>query len=77
MEKKYYSVKVDSLVPTTLEYKVLADDPEDAINEAKKRVHKPDNIQYRLPERKDKQVSVYTWGTFMLHIKRTLVGILR
>jgi len=36
VEKEFYSVKIEALIPAELEYKVLASSPEEALEEALK-----------------------------------------
>lgn len=70
-----YDVKVETLVPATLIFKVLAESPEQAITLASKK--SPNSINYMLAGRKDKLVTVYNSNSVIMRLKKILYGFLK
>jgi len=71
--KLYYDVKVECMLPATLTFRVLAEDPEQAAGLI--RGMNPSTIKHRLVGRKDIKLSVYDAGSTMLRwMKNLLVG---
>ena len=58
--KKYFDIKIESLLPATLTYRVLAENPEEASQLIK--TISPNSISYKLIGRKDLNIKVYDAG---------------
>lgn len=71
-EKHYYDVKVECMLPATLTFRVLAEEPEQALDLI--RGMSPTSVKHRLLGRKDTKVSVYEAGTSMLKWMKNLLG---
>jgi len=71
-EKHYYDVKVECMIPATLTFRVLAEDPQQAAELIKGA--SPRSVQHRLVGRKDLKLSVYEAGTTMLKWMKHLLG---
>jgi hypothetical protein len=71
IEKKYYDVKVECMIPATLTFRVLAEDPIQAADLI--RGASPRSVQHRLVGRKDIKLSVYEAGTTMLKWMKNLL----
>lgn len=66
--KYYYDVKVECLLPATLTYKILAEDPHQAVELMKGK--SPNSVQHRLIGRKELKLIVYDAGcTFIRFMK--------
>lgn len=74
-ELRYYDVKVETLLPTTLVFKVLAEDAHHAANLIKNK--QPNSVHYRLHGRKDIKLTVYDAGSTIIKFVKNLIGILR
>lgn len=72
-QKKYYDVKVESLVPAILIYKVLAANPEEAFYKIK-HIH-PNHIQYKVHNRKDIKATVYDAGSNLIKFVKNILGL--
>lgn len=70
---KYYDVKVESMVPAILVFKVLAKNPEEAL--LKIRGIAPNAVQYRLQSRRDSKITILDAGTTMIRFVKKLLGI--
>lgn len=70
--KYYYDVKVECMLPATLTYRVLAEDPQQA-SEMIRGAH-PNSVQHRLPGRKELSLKVYDAGSSMMRFMRKLFG---
>lgn len=70
--KVYYDVKVECLLPATLLYRVLAEDPEQAIELAKKMP--PSGVQYKIVGKKELKIRVYDAGSTMIRFIKNLLG---
>lgn len=71
-QPQYYTVKIETMVPATLTFKVLAESPEDAATKARKA--SPSNVQYRLGGRKDLKATIYDFGSSMIKLITNLAG---
>jgi hypothetical protein len=71
--KHYYDVKIECMLPATLTYRVLAEDPQEAALLVKGL--SPTGVKHRLHGRKELKLSVYDAGSSMLRwMKNLLVG---
>lgn len=70
--KLYYDVKVECMLPATLTFRVLAEDPEQAADLI--RGASPVGVKHRLVGRKDIKLSVYDAGSTMLRWMKNLLG---
>lgn len=70
--KKYFDVKVEVMLPATLHYKVLAEDPEQAITLIKNQ--SPVGVKHKLAGKKELKIMVYDAGSTMLKFIKNLAG---
>lgn len=70
--KHYYDVKVECMIPATITFRILAEDPEEAADLI--RGAAPISVVHRLVGRKDHKLSVYDAGSTMLRWMKNLVG---
>lgn len=70
--KKYFDVKVETMLPATLTYKVLAKDAEEAALLIKNM--QPNHIRHRLAGRRDLKLMVYDVGSSMIRYVKNLAG---
>jgi len=70
-DKSYYDVRVESMIPATLTFRVLAEDPEEAAELIKGT--NPIAVKHRLIGRKDHKLSVYDAGSSILRWARNLI----
>lgn len=70
--KLYYDVKVECMLPATLTFRVLAEDPQQAVELIKGA--SPTGVKHRLIGRKDIKLSVYDAGSTMLRWMKNLLG---
>jgi hypothetical protein len=70
--KLYYDVKVECMLPATLTFRVLAEDPQQAAELI--RGASPTGVRHRLIGRKDIKLSVYDAGSSMLRWMKNLIG---
>jgi hypothetical protein len=70
--KTYFDVKVETLLPSTLTYRVLAEDAQQAAELIKGM--QPNSVHHRLIGRKDLKLTVYHAGTSMIMWMKRLVG---
>jgi hypothetical protein len=71
-QKSYYDVKVECMLPATLTWRVLADDPHQAI--ALTRGVVPQTVKHRLIGRKELKVMVYDAGSTFLKLIKNMIG---
>jgi hypothetical protein len=71
-DKHYYDVKVECMLPATLTFRVLAEDPIQAAELIKGM--SPVGVKHRLIGRKDHKLSVYEAGSSMLKWMKNLLG---
>ncbi len=69
---KYYDVKVDTLLNSTITFRVLAEDENQAIELIKK--HTPVGVKYKLIGRKDKKITVYEAGSSIIKFIKNLIS---
>ncbi len=69
--KLYYDVKVECMLPATLTFRVLAEDPQQAVELIKGA--SPCGVKHRLIGRKDIKLSVYDAGSTMLRWMKNLL----
>lgn len=72
-EKRYYDVKVESMIPAVLTFRVLAEDPQQASELI--RGMNPVGVKHRLVGRKDQKLTVYEAGSSMIKWVRNLIGV--
>jgi hypothetical protein len=70
--KYYYDVKVECLLPATLTYRVLAEDPQQAAELVKGK--SPNTVQHRLIGRKELHMKVYDAGGSMMRFMKKILG---
>jgi hypothetical protein len=58
--KSYYDVKVETLLPATLHFRILAESPEQAAELIKH--NQPNSVKYRFPGKRDIKLLVYDAG---------------
>lgn len=71
-EKHYYDVKVECMLPATLTYRILAENPQQAADMIKGR--QPNSVQHRLIGRKEIKLSVFDAGSVMIRLVKRLLG---
>ena len=71
-DKHYYDVKVECMLPATLTYRVLAEDPVQAASLIKGM--SPVGVKHRLLGRKDIKLSVYKAGSSLMEWMKNLLG---
>ncbi len=69
--KKHYDVRVSTMLPATLIYRVYSESPEQAIDLIKGQ--NPISISHKLAGRKDLKLMVYDAGTVMLRFIKNLI----
>jgi hypothetical protein len=65
-QKSYYDIKVEALVPTTLIYKVLAEDERDALNQIANKA--PNGMKPNLLMKRVIKATIYIAGTTMIKL---------
>jgi hypothetical protein len=70
--KYYYDVKIECMLPATLLYRVLAEDPQQASMMIKGL--SPTGVKYRLPGRKEIKMMIYDAGSTMIRLVKNLLG---
>jgi hypothetical protein len=70
--KKYFDVKVECMLPATLIYRILAENPEEAATLAKR--VQPTSVQHKLSGRKELKLTVYDAGSNMIRLIKNLFG---
>ena len=68
--KYYYDVKVETFLPATLTWRVLAEDPQQAADMIK--TMQPTGVKHRLLGRKDIKLLVYEAGSNMIKFFKNL-----
>lgn len=68
----YFDVKVETVLPATLTYRVLAEDAEQASE--KIRGIQPNSVQHRLIGKRDTKLTVYDAGSTMIRWMKRLAG---
>lgn len=70
--KYYYDVKVECMLPATLTYRVLAEDPQQAAGLIKGM--SPTGVKHKLIGRKELKMAVYDSGSSMIRWMKNLLG---
>lgn len=70
--KFYYDVKVECMLPATLTYRVLAEDPNQAA--AMIKGLSPTGVKHKLIGRKENKLIVYDAGCSMIRLVKKLFG---
>lgn len=70
--KFYYDVKVECMLPATLTYRVLAEDPSQAAELIKGK--SPNSVQHKLIGRKELVLRVYDASSTMMRLMKKLLG---
>ena len=68
--KIYFDVKVETLLPATLIYRVLAESPEQAADMIKNIA--PNSVNYRLLGKKDLRMMIYLAGQSIIKLIKSL-----
>lgn len=68
----YYDVKVECMLPATLTYRVLAEDPHQASEMIKGK--SPNSVQHKLVGRKEMVLRVYDASSCMVRLVKKLIG---
>jgi hypothetical protein len=68
----YFDVKVETMLPATLTYRVLAEDAVQAADKIKSL--QPNTVKHRLLGRKDNKLTVYDAGTTTIKWMKRLMG---
>lgn len=68
----YFDVKVETMLPATLTYRVLAEDAQQASE--KIRTLQPNSVHHRLIGRRDNKLTVYDAGSTMIKFVKKLLG---
>lgn len=71
-EKHYYDVKVECMLPATVTYRVLAEDPIQAAELIKGQ--SPVGVKHRLAGKKDIKLTVYDASSSMIRFVKNLLG---
>jgi hypothetical protein len=71
-DKHYYEIRVESLLPATITYRVLAEDPEQALELM--RGQTPIGVKHRLHGKKDNKLTVRKSGSSMVELTKNLSG---
>ncbi len=69
-QKIYYDIKIETMVPAILTYRVLAEDPQQAILLIKNIVP---TIKYKLGGKRDIKMTVYDAGSTIIRFIKNLV----
>lgn len=70
-KKSYYDVKVECMLPATLTYRILAEDPTQAAEMIKNLT--PNTVKHRLIGRKNLKLFVYESGSLMIKFMKNLI----
>lgn len=66
LKPKQYTIKLETYVPATLTYNVMASSPEEAMEVAKKTP--PAQVSYKLPLKRDIKTVVYEIGSALIKL---------
>lgn len=70
--KKYYEVRVECMLPATITYRILAENPEQASTLIKNA--QPTSVKHKLAGRKETKLMVYDSGSSILRLVKNLFG---
>jgi hypothetical protein len=73
IDKKYFDVKVETMLPATVTYRVLAEDAQQACELLKNAT--PIQVKYKLGGKKDIKLVVYDAGSTMIRFIKRLMGV--
>lgn len=65
-QKFYYDIKIECMIPATLTYKILAEDPNQAVELIKGKT--PTGVTYKIIGRRDKVLRVYDAGSSLIKL---------
>ena len=68
--KVYYDLKIESMIPATLHFRILAETPEQAVELLKN--HQPVGVKHKLAGRKDSKITVYDSGSSIVRFFKRL-----
>lgn len=71
-EKLYYEIKIETMLPATITYRILAEDPQQAVELM--RGAQPIGVKHRLAGKRDIKLSVYMAGSSLLLWAKNLAG---
>lgn len=63
-EKQFFDIKLEALVPTTLTYRVFAEDEEEALKQIEKKA--PTGVKPNILQKKSIKATVYAAGSLMI-----------
>lgn len=75
IEKKTYDIKVELLVPTTITYRVVAEDEQEALKEIDKYSARKISTQHNFNRKIKLKATVYNYGTTMIKLSKTYRSI--
>jgi len=70
--KKYFDVRIETMLPAILTFRVLAEDANQAADLVKGMT--PNGVKHKLIGRKDIKLSVYDAGSSMIRFVKNLIG---
>jgi len=70
--KYYYDVRVECMLPATLTYRILAENPQQAAELIKGK--QPTSVQHKLIGRKELKLIVFDAGSVMIRFIKKLLG---
>jgi len=71
-DKHYYTINVESMIPATLSYRVLAEDPQNALDLM--RGLNPIGVKHRLIGKRDIKLTVSKSGSSIIELTKNLSG---
>ena len=69
--KKWFDIKLECLTPTTITYRILADDEQDALKQMDKKT--PTSIKPNIFKRKNLKATVYDGGSSLIRFIKSFV----
>jgi hypothetical protein len=72
IQPRYFDIKIETNLLATLSYRVLAQNPEEALDKA--RHSAPQSVKHRLQGKRDIKGTVYEMGSSMIKLVQNLVG---
>lgn len=69
VQKKYYDIRLEALVPCTITYRILADDEHDALAQMNKRP--PTGVRPNIPQKRDIKATVYDAGSSIIRFAKS------
>lgn len=71
-QPKLFDIRVETMLPATLTYRILALSPEEALEKIKQ--SSPNNIKHRLAGKRDIKAVIYDAGTSIIRWTKNLAG---